>query len=496
MASALAIKNDILRKKAIQEVVNLIKIMNGEQAKADMSTVNTGQVQSIRDSYNQVTAYDKLIKAGADVKSAYDAVQDAATASALAQETNTDVITQYIRQARILQALQQKAKGPDQAKMDYANLKIDVKQAQANTYQDALSLLQSEEQKINDVYDKRIAALDEIIAANEKIAAQQQGQLDLASALSKGDMAAAAKAAMDMRQKAAKTAVDEQKKLLSDAKDAQINSLVITVNGQSMTMKMLNEKITALTNDINTIKLNEVDPAAQNIAQKALDNAIVPGTEDAVIEANGGLQGLIVDKPAQEDVVPVKNTTPVVSKKPATVVTKPKTTTTKTKVVSPVSARVSTAPVVATRATTKMDRTGGKIAPVDWNAVGKSISTGVSNAGKAVAGFIGNLFGFAEGGMVPKYLATGGPSWARSRGTDTIPAMLSPGEFVIKRSAVENFGPNNLKAINEGTYSGNSVYNYSINVNAGTNASTDDIARAVMAKIKQVDSQRIRGNTF
>ena len=489
MANALSIKNEKLRKKAIQEVVDAIKTMNGEQAKSDMTSVKTAQAQSIRDSYNQVIAYDKLIKSGSGVKAAYEAVQDAATASAIAQETNTSTIEAYIKQARILQALQQKAKGPDQAKMDYANLKIDVKQSQINTYQDAVSLLQAEEQKINDVYDKRIDALDKIISANEEIAAQQQGQLDLAEALSRGDIAAAAKSAQDMRQQAAKTAVDQQKKLLSDAKDAQVNALAITVNGQTMTIKMLNDKITTLTNDINTIKLKEVDPAAESIAQNALNNAIIPGTEDAVIAENGGLGGLIVDKPVVPSVAvkaPTVSKPKVVAPK---VVAKP--TTTSTKVVTP--------PKTTTKTTTATPAKNANPNVQKWidigNTVGKVVGDVANTAGKAIAGWVGGLFGFSNGGVVPNYLSGGGtPSWAKSSGTDTIPSMLTPGEFVVKKSAVDSFGLNNLKSINSGTYSGESVYNYELNVNVRSDANADEIARSVMTQIKQIDSQRLRGN--
>jgi len=103
--------------------------------------------------------------------------------------------------------------------------------------------------------------------------------------------------------------------------------------------------------------------------------------------------------------------------------------------------------------------------------------------------------GYANGGMVkPKYMNVGG--LFASRGTDTVPAMLTPGEFVMKRSAVANFGVDGMKAINSGTYNGESVYNYSINVNVATDANPDKIAREVMTQIKRIDSQRIRGNNF
>jgi hypothetical protein len=100
---------------------------------------------------------------------------------------------------------------------------------------------------------------------------------------------------------------------------------------------------------------------------------------------------------------------------------------------------------------------------------------------------------FASGGMVmPKYMSVGG----QAVGTDTVPAMLTPGEFVVSQPAVQSFGIDNLKAVNNGTYGGNSVYNYSVNVSAGSNASADDIARAVMDKINEVDARRVRGNNF
>ena len=70
--------------------------------------------------------------------------------------------------------------------------------------------------------------------------------------------------------------------------------------------------------------------------------------------------------------------------------------------------------------------------------------------------------GMAKGGIV--YKAGGGSidvlnlpnsgidlSDAAS-GTDTVPAMLTPGEFVMKKSAVEKYGLGFMKSINDGTY--------------------------------------------
>jgi hypothetical protein len=96
----------------------------------------------------------------------------------------------------------------------------------------------------------------------------------------------------------------------------------------------------------------------------------------------------------------------------------------------------------------------------------------------------------SSGGMVPKYFAAGG----FSKGTDTIPAMLTPGEFVIKKSSVDSYGVNNLSKINSGMSPDSSVYNYSLSVNvSGNNLNADDIASTVMQKIKYIDGQRVRG---
>jgi hypothetical protein len=102
---------------------------------------------------------------------------------------------------------------------------------------------------------------------------------------------------------------------------------------------------------------------------------------------------------------------------------------------------------------------------------------------------------YAMGGMVGSYLAGGGFGM-RAVGTDIIPAMLTPGEFVVTKYGVQNYGVENLRAINSGSKNldSNSVYNYSLTVNAKSDASPDDIARTVISQIKQIDAQRIRGN--
>lgn len=111
-------------------------------------------------------------------------------------------------------------------------------------------------------------------------------------------------------------------------------------------------------------------------------------------------------------------------------------------------------------------------------------SAQVVMARKQILGYL------SSGGLVPKYFAVGGFA---ARGSDTVPAMLTPGEFVMNRYAVQSHGIDKMRAINSGESLGNSLYNYSITVNAKSDANADDIARSVMTQIKQIDAQKLRG---
>jgi hypothetical protein len=104
--------------------------------------------------------------------------------------------------------------------------------------------------------------------------------------------------------------------------------------------------------------------------------------------------------------------------------------------------------------------------------------------------------------------------------TDRVPALLTPGEFVVRKSvAKENLGL--LQAMNGDVFPGmkggigantimapitntvmegsTTLYNnsYSVNVNvAGTNSSADEVANVVIRKIKGMNDRGIRGSRY
>jgi hypothetical protein len=75
------------------------------------------------------------------------------------------------------------------------------------------------------------------------------------------------------------------------------------------------------------------------------------------------------------------------------------------------------------------------------------------------------------------------------------PSMLRSGLTApTYQAATTNISaPSNLSNSTSVNNNSSSVYNYSVGINVGgSNANPQDIARAVMTQIKNVDSQRIR----
>lgn len=124
---------------------------------------------------------------------------------------------------------------------------------------------------------------------------------------------------------------------------------------------------------------------------------------------------------------------------------------------------------------------------------------------------------YYKGGMIKKYGV--GDMVAGDGSRDSVSALLTPGEFVMRKAAVDKYGAGTFRAMNMGSFampsyripsspssvsssptrvSNNNtfapVYNsYGINVNVnGTNASADEIANRTLAKIHEMQSMTVR----
>ena len=172
----------------------------------------------------------------------------------------------------------------------------------------------------------------------------------------------------------------------------------------------------------------------------------------------------------------------------------------------PKTVTVSNTPVVASKPktyTTSYNRPAPKPAPAPIVTPARQKAITSSAAAFASSGMSLRAYMRSSGGVIPGYNVGGMvKGYARgglripTLGSDRVPAMLSPGEFVIRRPAVNKIGLDKLEQMNRGTYTGGSVYNYNLAVNVKSDANPDKIARTVMREIKRVESQRVRGNRF
>jgi TP901 family phage tail tape measure protein len=411
-----------------------------------------------------------------------------------------------------------------QAQEDIALIqyKVDDKEA-------ALKAIEDQEQKINEKYDERIKALDEVEKANAAISNQQRGQLTLAEALTSGDIAAAAKAAQDMRAQQAADAVTKQKDAVEQSRQYELSGVTgIDKMGstdkslwKTKTRKQLEEEIKVLQDEVFQIEEDRIEPAQEfvRLKQIQLDKdiaglTVLGNTRDAwekiknevdlaMINSNKFIESMklalatvpdlkaafAAEQTVGNDPILGSAYTPPVSAKvvgaPASE-TKPATATATVTKVSVVKPPVVKPPVVNKPAPSNFNYGQNNAPTFKPAAVPPSRTTpqGILNKLKAI-----KLM--SSGGMVPKYFAAGG----FARGTDTVPAMLTPGEFIMSKYAVDSYGVDNLKKINNGDATGGAVYNntYTLTVNAKTDANPNEIAQAVMSTIKQVEDRRIRG---
>ena len=436
--------------------------------------------------------------------------------------------------------------------------KIDDKEA-------SLKAIEDQEQKINEKYDERIRALDEVEKANAAIANQQRGQLTLAEALTSGDIAAAAKAAQDMRAQQAADAVTKQKDAVEQSRQYELNSVKAydPVTKSYRTRKELEADIKSLQDEIFELEEKKIEPAQEFIRlrqiqlDKDVENLTVLGkTRDAweaiknqvdlaMINSKKFIESMQLALNAKDNLINAYNNQqasgndPIVTAAYSSTDSAIKGAVAAATAVAEAAADKAAEDKAAAEAKAKADaiaamdkviqgkdgrdaaggsslgfynslgsdgekgRTAAQNAAADAAAKAQAATAQAAADAKALAANAtklltsgGGFFRLSEGrmsmgGLVPKYFAAGG----FARGTDTVPAMLTPGEFVMSKYAVDAHGIDTMKSMNNGQSVGGAVYNntYTLTVNAKTNANPNEIAQAVMSTIKRVDDRRIRG---
>jgi len=375
-----------------------------------------------------------------------------------------------------------------------AQREIAALQFQMDNLQAGIQEIEWQEDSVNEKYDKRLDALDKIEKANDAISAQQKTQISLADALSQGDIAAAARAAQEMRAQSAQGAIGTQRDMLEASRQGALSNLRSS-GGKSRTE--LEAEILRVEKEIFKIEETRLEPAAE--AVRIAEANLAVATEALTVLNKTKLEWTQIKNGIDLAVTssqPFKDAMQAALDIVKDIVSHWNSLGSKT-----LSAALPPAPATSTRESVTYDPTRGYFVPVADARVNTGIVfrdplTGdkfTSPTGNTPYNAKGAKLMMSQGGPVP-YMGDGGIF--EPKGTDTVPAMLTPGEFVVRKYAVEKYGVDKMKAINNGTHSSDSVYNYEVNVNVKTDANADQIARSVIGQIKQIDSQRIRGNKF
>ena len=420
---------------------------------------------------------------------------------------------------------------------------------------ETLALIDRQEASINDKYDLQAEALSKISEINSEIANQQRDQLDLADSLSRGDISGAAKAAQAMRASAAAAAQGRASGTLEAARKTEL--ALVSVNGQTkisaeerqyqlsrenykieQLRKVKQDEIAALQATIADIEYNQIASKKASIADSEY---LLQLSQYDLDKKNAGItvlgktkdQWLLLDAEIKKSQSTVEFFNSKLSAAELTIAKsiqawgtwKPED---KTATFTVVNETINKNITTSGEPTLKSSDPYVSLGPVGGGRGSENSGGGIggqnSNSSANTAGFrINNRM---YGGYIKK-MASGGYVGGTGM-TDKVPAMLTPGEFVVNRAAAKRHGPL-LQSLNNSAYpsmaggngltssnykqpgtanisaptissttsvnnNSSNLYNYNVGINVTkSDANPNDIARSVIDQIKFVDSQRIRG---
>jgi TP901 family phage tail tape measure protein len=413
---------------------------------------------------------------------------------------------------------EQKLIDTNQRSIDLLNRRIDLEydrpiqklQDESTILSNNLDVIRKQEDAINSQYDKQIESLEKISSINQEIAGQEKSRLTIADALTSGDIAAAAAAVQDARAQAAASRIDQQTKALEVSRQQALTG--ITAGG--MTKDQIEARTYAIGQQVFSLEQQRKTLQDQIVVLQdknyATEESIYKIKNDTLITQQKSL-----DDYKNETILLIKNQTVLGKTQEQWVIAEGKVSLYNAaldlsneklsgmdKLLTSIAKK--SAEVEATLTSNKIIASGGSTG-------GRGGGSGSPRGAMQFQMYGGKIKKMNMGGVVPKYMASGG-----RMGSDTVPAMLTPGEFVMNKQATKSFGPL-LSMLNESKYpsmigssydgkgssggimtsvSDNSskVYNYNVGITVPqSNANPNDIARAVIGQIKYIDNQRIRG---
>ncbi len=535
--------NSIPERKQV-EIDIAMKTPEGMQGLFDKAMGNAMEYFNVLETSIQLK-FKKPMKEAEDAvnsaKAAVEAIQD--EIDGIQETINQKQRDIEINITRKIEEYQDEINGLQDKIKQQIDKPISILNEESSTLSNDLSIMDRAAEAINEKYDAQVEALTKVADINAEIAAQQRQQLTLADALTQGDISAAAAAAQEMRATQAANQINKTQEALTVAREFEIEN---QRNAAGLTRAQIEERQYQIGQEIYALEqqrkliqdqiafIEETKIAPLN-AQKVVAEREIRDLEDKIyVIQQGRLKTAEADLKAAEDKLKAKQDE-LQAELDAIDAQRDKW----------IEAQnaIDLAKVKSEAFGKTMEFNQGLVDKLvsAWNSLqSKALTLTVTEVRNVVytgAGASGTGTGAGSGeGQVPKGATVpkmyGGiikpMAYGGRVGSDSVPALLTPGEFVMNRGATRAFGPmleainsskypsmlsgsdfetptytsfggtviapSSVSSVNTATTSNSAVYNYNVGITVGgSNASPNDIANAVMMQIRSVESQKIRG---
>lgn len=362
-----------------------------------------------------------------------------------------------------------------------------------------LEILSEKESEIQDLYQERMKALEQVFTMNERIIQQQKDQLNIAQALSQGDIYAATAAVRDAQQNEMQAAQEQQRAALEQGRENEIAALrtpegltreqaekeIANIKEQSYQTSLLIQGI----EDVIQKKNKEIEGIKRSIRDVEDEKLKI---QDRIYDRETLILSIQTQRlaPAQQEYETLVDKRDEMKKIFDTRIEDLKLQVENLELtndeINAVNAlgdswiRVGNAITNANWARKQgLEKLGA--APVriptesydEWQArittwqnsrralestynssVSSAIATGdaasanVSSATRPIGNGMGGAF---AGGLMKEYY--GGGSVIGSGARDSIVSMLAPGEFVVRKAMVDKYGLPMFESLNQGSFS-------------------------------------------
>ena len=380
------------------EIVNVTKMINLEiDYRVQMSaSAKAGDMEDKRLQQGLADNAEKYVKGLLDsIKPPTTGSTGSTGSSGGGKGKRDDLLKMLMERFRLQEMLIDKEAEGFNERVKQLNREIELEERQVSLRQKGLDQLSKKEDAVNKAYDLRVEALDKVSESNSRVNEQEKSRISLASALASGDIAAAAGIAGDMQQQSAQYQIEDARAALEKQRQTDLDSLTVSINGKLMTRKGIEFEIETIQDRIYNkgIELQGVQDKLIGFEQRKLEVA----KEREKVETR---MFLMAQKQAIQDLT--------------------KSNTKK----NPLS---------------KEDQAALADYKASYNAFAKTI--GMPQLKK----YGGSIVRMANGGTAYKGSTEPPPALRMNYGstvpgkgmTDKVPALLTPGEFVVRKSVAD-----------------------------------------------------------